>query len=152
MGNCCGSQSALDDDDGPTQPRPAVSRPSKPRKPTGPGHTLGGPPVDTSGGVDPRTAAAIAAQVQKSLDMTMNLLCRNGIRRLQGEGSLQVNLLQTRANQDNNILSTLHRRTDKDHRSLCDGINLCIDTTSPWPYHLTFRLILMEGGLGSGNC
>src|SRR5277367_2308759 len=66
MGNCCGSQSALDDDDnGPAQPRPAASRPSKPRKPTGPGHTLGGPPADTSGGVDPRTAAAIAAQVQE---------------------------------------------------------------------------------------
>lgn len=63
MGNCCGSQSALDDNDGPTQPRPVASRPQKPRKPTGPGYTLGGPPPDTSGGVDPRTAAAIAAQV-----------------------------------------------------------------------------------------
>ena len=65
MGNCCGSQSALNDNDGRTlQSRPAATRPQKPRKPTGPGHTLGGPSTDTpSGGVDPRTAAAIAAQV-----------------------------------------------------------------------------------------
>ena len=57
MGNCCGSQSTADYDD----PRPAGTRPQKARI-SGPGHTLGGS-VDTSTGADPRTAAALAAEV-----------------------------------------------------------------------------------------
>ena len=66
MGNCCGSQSAYDDD----TPIATSNRPQRPQRPqrsrvkaTGAGHTLGGTSVDAPAGVDPRTAAALAAEV-----------------------------------------------------------------------------------------
>jgi hypothetical protein len=58
MGNCCGSQSTSDYD--------ASSRPRV--RASGPGHTLGGP-ADTSAGADPRTAAALAAEVYSSFPL-----------------------------------------------------------------------------------
>ena len=62
MGNCCGSQSTADYD----EPTAAHTRPQKARvRASGPGHTLGGP-ADASAGADPRTAAALAAEVCSS--------------------------------------------------------------------------------------
>lgn len=56
MGNCCGSQAV---DDSPSAPVRAT-RTQPIARATGPGQTLGGP---SGGPVDPRTAAAIAAEV-----------------------------------------------------------------------------------------
>lgn len=58
MGNCCGSQSSDYD-----EATPASTRPQKARvRASGPGHTLGGPPTESSTGPDPRNAAALAAE------------------------------------------------------------------------------------------
>jgi hypothetical protein len=62
MGNCCGSQSTSDYDD----PTPIRTRPQKTQvRVSGPGHTLGGP-IDPNAGADPRSAAALAAEVRSS--------------------------------------------------------------------------------------
>jgi hypothetical protein len=59
MGNCCGSESTSDYEHSTS----AYNRPQKARV-SGPGHTLGGPPTEaSSAGADPRTAAALAAEV-----------------------------------------------------------------------------------------
>jgi len=68
MGNCCGSQS--DVDDGPTssghqyQP-PVPSRTNKPKARATGGRTLGGA-GEPGEGIDPRAAAALAAEVDSS--------------------------------------------------------------------------------------
>jgi hypothetical protein len=64
MGNCCGGQSALDDD----SPAPARTQPSAPRskpapKRTGPGRTLGASLGGGNAEIDARNAAALAAEV-----------------------------------------------------------------------------------------
>jgi hypothetical protein len=67
MGNCCGSQSALDDDlpshgnDGRSRYQ-AVSQPQKPRFKQSAGHTLGSGGESTAAS-DARAAAALAAEV-----------------------------------------------------------------------------------------
>jgi hypothetical protein len=66
MGNCCGSQSALDDDAPPSGRQyqsQGPPRQQKPRVNKSTGKTLGsGEP-----GIDPRTAAALAAEVRSFL-------------------------------------------------------------------------------------
>lgn len=64
MGNCCGSESTSDYEHSTS----AYSRPQKARV-SGPGHTLGGPPAEASAGADPRTAAALAAEVYSFLPL-----------------------------------------------------------------------------------
>ena len=65
MGNCCGSPSAIDDS-GPRH-HAATTRPGV--SVSGPGRTLG--QGDASGGVDPRTAAAIAAEVYPIISLPL---------------------------------------------------------------------------------